>query len=362
LLLSGSDRFRAPRRRAAKGAAQPAARGTGYAGGNGSGGHRRTDETRRVYNGDRRATPAAAALTPGTWAGVAVENRLTLAAMASETPIRRTILITGCSSGIGHHSAHALAARGWHVLATCRKPQDCARLIGEGLDSFPLDYQDTASIGAGFETAMQRSGGRIDVLFNNGAFAQPGAVEDLPTDALRAIFEANFFGWHDLTRRVIPVMRAAGGGRIVQNSSVLGLAALRMRGAYVSTKFAVEGYTDTLRLELRGTGIRPILIEPGPIRTRIRENAQGHYTRWIDRDASPWSAFYRDTLEPRLFSDDPKPDPGELSCAATTAKLIHAVESPRPRARYYVTTPTYAAGFLRRVLPTRWLDAVMGRQ
>jgi len=277
----------------------------------------------------------------------------------SET--RRTVLVTGCSSGIGHHAAHALAGRGWRVLATCRKPGDCARLESEGLESFPLDYQSTDSIAEGFEEAQRRTGGRIDALFNNGAFAQPGAVEDLPTDALRAIFEANFFGWHELTRRVIPLMRARGEGRILQNSSVLGFAALRMRGAYIATKFAIEGYTDTLRLELRGTGIHAILLEPGPVRSRIRENAQAHYRRWIDVEASPWRDFYRETVEPRLFAETPAPDPGELGPEATTAKVIHALESRRPRPRYYVTTPTYAVGYAKRLLPTRWLDALLVR-
>lgn len=273
----------------------------------------------------------------------------------------RSILITGSSTGIGHHAAHALKARGWRVFATCRKPDDCARLIEEGLESWRLDYADEASIHEGIDRALAETGGRLDALFNNGAFASPGALEDLPTDALRAIFEANYFGWHTLTRRAIPVMRAQGHGRIVQNSSVLGFVGLRFRGAYVSTKFAVEGYTDVLRLELNGTGIHPILIEPGPIRTRIRENAQAHYTRWIDANASPFAETYARELEPRLFAADPPPDRWELSCSATTRKLIHALESPRPRARYYVTRPTYIMGFLKRLLPTRALDAILVR-
>lgn len=274
---------------------------------------------------------------------------------------RRSILITGCSSGIGHHAAHALAARGWRVFASCRKGQDCARLRDEGLESPRIDYQDGASIEAGLAEVLEATGGRLDALFNNGAFASPGAIEDLPTDALRAIFEANFFGWHELTRRVIPAMRRQGSGRIVQNSSVLGFAALRMRGAYNATKFALEGYTDTLRLELRGTAIHAVLIEPGPVRTRIRENARAHYERWIDREGSVWAGFYRETLEPRLYAEDPPRDPGEMTCEATTAKLIHALESRRPRPRYYVTTPTHVAGALKRLLPTRALDWVLAR-
>jgi NAD(P)-dependent dehydrogenase (short-subunit alcohol dehydrogenase family) len=273
----------------------------------------------------------------------------------------RTILITGCSSGIGHHVAHALNDRGWRVFATCRKEADCQRLRDEGLESLHLDYEEANSIGVTFDEVMEKTGGRLDALFNNGAYAIPGAAEDLPTEALRQIFEANFFGWHTLTRRAIPVMRKQGHGRIVMNSSVLGLAALRMRTAYVSTKFALEGYTDTLRLELDSTPINVILLEPGPIRTNIRINAQAHYKRWIDNENSVWAKAYREVLEPRLFAVDPPPDAFELSCEATTKKLIHALEHPRPRARYYVTTPTYMIGTLKRLLPTRMLDRVLLR-
>ena len=274
---------------------------------------------------------------------------------------QRSILITGCSSGIGHHLAHALGDRGWRVFATCRKEEDCARLRDEGMESFRLDYEEVQSIEVAFEEAMERTSGRLDALFNNGAYVIPGAVEDLPARALRQIFEANFFGWHSLTRRVIPVMRRQGHGRIVMNSSVLGLAALRMRGAYTSTKFALEGYTDTLRLELDDTPIEVILLEPGPIRTRIRVNAQAHYERWIDAGNSVWARFYQEQLEPRLYAADPAPDPFELTCEATTAKLIHALESRKPRARYYVTTPTYVIGIMRRLLPTRVLDRILLR-
>ncbi len=274
---------------------------------------------------------------------------------------QRSILITGCSSGIGHHAAHALSARGWRVFATCRKEEDCQRLREEGLESFRLDYEDTESIGAAFEETLERGGGRLDALFNNGAYAIPGAAEDLPVQAMRQIFEANFFGWHALTRRAVPVMRAQGHGRILMNSSVLGLAALRMRAAYVATKFALEGYTDTLRLELRDTLIHVMLMEPGPIRTRIRENARAHYERWIDRETSVWAGFYRDTLEPRLYKDKPAPDPFEQSPLATTAKVIHAMESRRPKPRYYVTKATWMVATLRRVLPTRLLDGVLTR-
>ncbi|MBN2760713.1 MAG: SDR family oxidoreductase [Rhodobacteraceae bacterium] len=272
----------------------------------------------------------------------------------------RSVLITGCSSGIGYHAAHALAKRGWQVLATCRKPTDCARLQAEGLDSFPLDLTDRDSIHTAVDETLARTGGRLDALFNNGAFALPGAVEDLPTDGLRALFETNLFGWHELTRAVIPVMRAQGHGRIVQNSSVLGLAALKWRGAYVASKFALEGLSDVMRLELADTGIHVILIEPGPITSQIRQNSIPHFETWIDWENSPRAAQYRDSLLARLY-DKSEPDFFELPPEAVTRRLIHALESRRPRARYPVTTPTYLLSALRRILPTRLLDLILQR-
>src|SRR6056297_99730 len=274
---------------------------------------------------------------------------------------QKTILITGCSSGIGYDAALGLRAQGWRVFASCRRPEDCARLIAEGFDSPLIDYQDEATIASGLSEVLSATGGTLDALFNNGAFGCPGLVEDLPTDALRDIFQANFFGWHELTRRVIPVMRAQGHGRIVQCSSVLGFVTLPWRGAYNSTKFALEGLTDTLRIEMRGTGIHVILIEPGPVTSKIRVNSIPHFERWIDWEKFPRADSYREQLRKRLYKDGGTPDSFELPASAVTAKLTHALTSPRPRPRYYVTTPTYMMGILRRVLPTRALDWVLSR-
>ncbi|MEM7177233.1 MAG: SDR family NAD(P)-dependent oxidoreductase [Pseudomonadota bacterium] len=273
---------------------------------------------------------------------------------------QKTLLITGCSSGIGYHAAHAMTRRGWRVFAACRRQEDCDRLIGEGLESPLIDYQDEASIVRGLDEVLEATGGQLDALFNNGAYGMPGALEDWPTDAIRELFEANFFGWHELTRRVIPLMRKAGTGRIIQCSSVLGFVGLTMRGPYVASKHALEGYTDVLRMELKDTNIQIVLIEPGPIRTMIREKSRPHYERWIKDRPSPWAAFYKETVEPRLYAEDPPRDWGELHCDAVTAKLIHALESPRARPRYYVTQPTYVAGFIRRLLPTRAIDRILG--
>lgn len=273
-------------------------------------------------------------------------------AMADE----RVLLVTGCSSGIGHHAAHALAARGWRVFAACRRPEDCARLATEGLAAPRIDYERPETIESGLAEVLDATGGRLDALFNNGAYAIPGLVEDLPADALRTIFEANLIGWHDLTRRVIPVMRARRAGRIVQNSSVLGFAAAPWRGAYNATKFALEGLTDTLRIEMRGTGIDVVLIEPGPITSRFRTNAHAQFERWIDWRASARHADY-ERLMHRLT------DPGrarfELPPEAVTRALIHALEARRPRPRYRVTAPTRVAMALKRVMPTRAMDRIV---
>ena len=273
---------------------------------------------------------------------------------------QRSILITGCSSGIGYDAAHGLAARGWRVFATCRKQNDCVRLRTEGLESFVLDYADEASVSAALAQVLAATGGTLDALFNNGAFALPGAAEDLPRAGLREVFETNVFGWHDLTRQVIPVMRAQGAGRIVNCSSVLGLVCAPWRSAYNASKFAVEGLSDTLRLEMRGTGIEIVLIEPGPVTSKIRQNATIAFEKWIDWENSARADAYRTTLLKRLY-DKPSKDRFELPASAVTQKLVHALESPRPRARYFVTTPTYIMATLKRLLPTRALDWILAK-
>lgn len=272
----------------------------------------------------------------------------------------KTILITGCSSGIGHDAAHGLKAAGWRVFATCRNRADCERLVAEGLESFVLDVASSESIRAGLAEALARSGGTLDALYNNAAFACPGAVEDLPVGALREIFETNLFGLHDLTTQVIPVMRAQGHGRIIQCSSVLGMVGIRWRGAYVATKFALEGLTDVMRRELSDTQIKVVLIEPGPVTSNIRVNAIPHFERWIDWQNSPRVEQYRSNLLKRLYHSN-GPDRWELPASAVTAKILAALSAPNPRPRYYVTFPTYLTGLARRLLPYRLMDWLAAR-
>ncbi len=271
----------------------------------------------------------------------------------------KSLLITGCSSGIGLDAARGLRARGWRVFAACRQAEDCARLQAEGFDAPQMDYTASDSLAAGLAEVLEQTGGTLHALINNGAHATPGALEDMPTDALRALFEANFFGWHDLTRQVIPVMRRQGHGRIVCISSVLGFVAYPWRGAYVASKFALEGWADTLRLEMRDTPIHVSTINPGPITTRFRENAIPHFERWIAWEHSPRAAQYRAILH-RLY-EDRGPDRFELPPEAVTRTLDRVLSAPRPRARYDVTTPTHIMRAARRVLPTRVLDSILAK-
>lgn len=267
----------------------------------------------------------------------------------------RTIVITGCSSGIGEHCALALKARGWNVIATARRDEDIARLQAEDLDVIRLDYADPTTVASAAYAVSEITGGRLYALFNNGAYGQPGALEDLPAEALRAQLDANVLGWHDLTCRLLPLMRANGSARIVQNSSVLGRVALKWRGAYAASKFAVEALSDTLRLELRGTGIHVSLIEPGPVVSRFNVNARAHFERHIDVEHSPHKERYRTLM--RRF-DKAHKSPLAVGPEVVLKKLRHALESPRPRARYHVTLATPALIYLDRILPQRLIDPI----
>ena len=273
-------------------------------------------------------------------------------------PEKPVIIITGCSSGIGAHCAGALHRDGWRVFATVRRIVDMAALENEGIETLIMDYTKPETIAALVDTVAARTGGRIDALFNNGAYGQPGAVEDLTPEVLRAQFETNVFGWHDLTRRVIPAMRAQGEGRIVFCSSVLGLVAAPYRGAYCASKFAIEALADSLRMELAATGIRIVLIEPGPIATRFLEHALEAYRRNIDLEASAHSEIYRTRIARLEEGGD---QTFKLGPEAVALKLVYALESRNPKPRYYVTIPTYAAAVLRRLLPTRALDAIAAK-
>lgn len=274
--------------------------------------------------------------------------------MADET---RAVLITGCSSGIGEHVALALKERGYRVFATARRGECVARLKNQGLEALRLDLDDSASIQSAVREVLARTEGQLYALFNNGAYGQPGAVEDLSRQALRAQLETNVLGWLELTNAVIPAMRRQGEGRIIQNSSVLGLVGLRLRGAYVCSKFALEGLSDVLRQELHGSGIRVVLIEPGPIRSRFRANGFLAYRRFIRPSQSHWRETY-ERAERRLEDPD-REAPFTLGPEAVLKAVLRALESRRPKARYRVTVPTHLFATLKCLLPTPALDFVL---
>lgn len=269
----------------------------------------------------------------------------------------KSILITGCSSGIGRCCALALMQQGWRVFAAARKQQDVEALIELGLEGVLMDLDDSASIDNAVNNVLTATHDRLDALFNNAGYGQPGAVEDLSRAALRANFETNVFGTHELTRRLIPIMRKQGHGRIVFNSSLLGFVALPYRGAYNASKFALEGLVDTLRLELAQSDISVALIEPGPVRSHFRKNAKAMFYKNIDKTNSFHKKNYTG-LEERLVKEGDAA-PFTLPPEAVLKKLIHALESPRPKARYYVTFPSYLFAALKRVTSTSMLDKVL---
>lgn len=269
----------------------------------------------------------------------------------------KSILITGCSTGIGYHCAKELHKSGYKVIASCRRNEDIERLTEEGLTCIKLDLSDQKSIEQGFEAALEMCDGQLDILFNNGAYGQPGAVEDLATDTLRAQFEVNFFAWHHLTNLAIKHMRSIGHGRIIHNSSVLGFVALPYRGAYNASKFALEGLTDTLRMELADTNIHISLIEPGPIASKFRDNAKQAFIKNISIEQSAHSDNYRAQLN--RLEKQTAPQKFTLGPEAVLEKLLHAMNAEKPKPRYYVTFPTYFMGLMRRILNTKLLDKVL---
>jgi NAD(P)-dependent dehydrogenase (short-subunit alcohol dehydrogenase family) len=272
---------------------------------------------------------------------------------------QKTVLITGCSSGIGHCVAAGLKQRGYRVFATARRTESVEMLLEEGFESLQLDLSDSESIHQAFRQIMQQTDGQLYALFNNGAFGLPGAVEDLSRENLKYQFETNVFGWLELTNLVIPVMRKQGYGRIIQNSSVLGFVAMPFRGAYNASKYAIEGLSDTLRLELRGTGIYVSLIEPGPITSQFRANAVTAMKQNIDIENSVHREKYIGVLE-RLNKQGPAA-PFTLPPEAVLKRVLHALESRQPKPRYYVTFPTYLFGYLKRLLSFRQMDFLLVR-
>lgn len=269
------------------------------------------------------------------------------------------VFVTGVSSGIGYYCALALKDAGYSVIGSCRRQEDLKHLRSEGIPCVQLDLADEESVKRGVADFFELSDGKIYGLFNNAGYGQPGAVEDLTRDTLRKQFETNVFGWCQLTNLVLPTMIAQGYGRIIQNSSVLGFAAAPLRGAYVASKFATEGLTDSLRLELRGTGVHVSVINPGPIRSLFRRNALAALQANIVINQSRHCDSYAQTIQ-RLSAAENQ-NRFCLEPDAVFQKVFHALSSNTPKARYYVTIPTHVFGFLKRVLSTKYLDVILTR-
>ena len=269
----------------------------------------------------------------------------------------KSILITGCSSGIGICVAEGLLKRGYRVFATARKHEDVEALLNKGMESFQLDLDDSISIKGAVHEVLNKTDGKLFALFNNGGFGQPGAVEDLRRDVLREQFETNVFGYLELTNLILPTMRKQGYGRIIQNSSILGFISLPFRGAYTASKHALEGLSDTLRMELKGTDIFVSIIEPGPIEAKFRQNAYAKYKENIDAKSSHFRKQY-EAMEERLTKET-APLPFTLPATAVLEKVLRALESSKPKARYYVTTPTYIFAGLKRLLPGFLLEKLL---
>jgi NAD(P)-dependent dehydrogenase (short-subunit alcohol dehydrogenase family) len=275
------------------------------------------------------------------------------------TVTERSIIVTGASSGIGAYSARALRREGWRVFATVRREEDRTPLESDGIDTFLMDYTRPDTIHTLVAAVLSRTGGKLDALYNNGAYGQPGAVEDLTTDVLRQQFETNLFGWHELTRAIIPVMRRQGHGRIVQCSSILGIVPFPWRGAYTASKFALEGLTITMAMELQGSGIRVSLIEPGPIHSKFMANALKKVEENIDVDGSVHRQAYLRQLE-RLRGQSGDA-PGKLGPEAVYVALHHALTSKRPKPHYVITTPAKRGVLLKRLLPSGLFYKILAR-
>jgi NAD(P)-dependent dehydrogenase (short-subunit alcohol dehydrogenase family) len=267
----------------------------------------------------------------------------------------RTVLVTGCSSGIGLATAKLLQAKGWQVYATVRKEEDVERLKAIPVHPVRCDMNDSASIQAAVKQVLASSGGRCDALINNAGYAEPGAIEDIKPAQLQRQFQTNVFGLHELTCALIPVMRAQGHGRIVMISSILGLVSLPYRGAYNASKHALEAMASAMRMELHGSGVRVSVVQPGPIVSRFRDNAHKAFTQ-----APPEQTAHRQHYQAWQQAHQQASDmPFSLGPEAVAKRCLHALSHTRPRNYYKVTLPCYVLACLHNLLPSACMDALL---
>ena len=270
----------------------------------------------------------------------------------------KNILITGCSSGIGKNVAITLHNKGWRVFATCRSKTDCTFFTKLGIESFPLDLLKEESINCAVNLVKEKTKSQLDVLFNNGAYAIPGAIQDIPRSAMREIFEVNVFGQIDLINRCIPLMMSSDYPKIINCSSVLGFISLPYRGLYSATKYSIEALTDALRRENYDSKIKFVLIQPGPINTDIKKKSIKHFEKWIDWKKSIHQKTYENKVIKRLYDNNYKDsfNSYELQPDEVTKIIIKVLNSKKPKARYKITIQTKIAQIMIKLLPTNTLD------
>lgn len=271
----------------------------------------------------------------------------------------KTVVVTGCSSGIGLAAARYLHTHGWKVAPTARKDADLDRLHKEGYRPVHLDVAMPGSVDQASSEILELFNGTVGAVVNNAGMGQPGAIEDLSREALRYQFEVNVLGLQDLTNRFIPTFRRQGYGRIVNISSVLGLVSLPFMGAYSATKFALEALSDALRMELHGSGITVSLVEPGPIRTRFGENAVTYGKKYLNFESSRFSHGYKRHMHSEPPGKGRDEDRFTLGPETVAQKIYHALSSSRPYRRYPVTVPAYIGMFIRRAAPAALIDHIM---
>lgn len=271
-----------------------------------------------------------------------------------------TVLITGCSSGIGLAAARLLRKQNWQVVPTARKPEDLERLRAEGFDPIELDLTDSRSIRQAIDTVLNRFNGQLGAIVNNAGFGLTAAIEDTTRDMFRDLFEVNLFGLQELTNGFIPVFRKQGYGRIVNVSSVLGELSLPFAGIYSASKHAVEALSDALRRELFDSGIAVSIIQPGPIETRFSENLAHRTDRYPANPDSRFCGFYKEAITTRKTGKAARTAGAFMKPPEAVAdKILKAVESPHPKRRYRVTAVAHFGAFARRALPAAFLDHLM---
>ena len=271
----------------------------------------------------------------------------------------QNILITGCSSGIGLQTALTLKENNYKVYASARKEEDVEMLRNLGFETFKIDVRNKEEITQALETIIKNDI-KLDVVFNNAGYGQPGAVEDLSVDTLKEQFDTNFFGLHEVTLQAMKIFRAQGFGKIIQHSSVLGIISLKYRGAYNASKYAIEGITDTLRQEVLGSNIFISTINTGPVTSKFRENALIKFNKNIQIEGSFFEEVYKKELKVRLESNDNNA-PFNLPATSVANVVLKIMQTQKPKPRYYVTKATYILGFLKRVLSTSLMDKLLNK-